>query len=228
MKKEFLVIFALLLVSSGLAFAQPKIEVVGGTQIDFGDAYSGTKADRMVDVKNIGSDTLKISEVKAQCGCTAAMMSSTSLAPGQAGKLSISFNTQNYSGHVTKQVYITSNDSGSPKTTISFNVNVVTILDLNPKFLSFDNSKLDTTYTKVITITNTSKEAVTILSVDNTDESLRISLMKMKLMPGETTQLQAVYHPGKSGTFNGSFDIVTDHKAQPKYNVKWYSWVNRQ
>ena len=228
MKREFFVIFALVLASSGLMFAQPKIEVVGGTQIDFGDAYSGSKADRVIEVKNIGSDTLKISEVRAQCGCTAALISSKALAPGDAGKLSISFNTQNYSGKVTKQVYITSNDSGSPRTTINFNVNIVTVLDLNPKFLSFDNSKLDTTYTKIITLTNMSKDAVTILSVDNTEEALKISLMKMKLMPGESTQLQAVYKSPKSGTFNGSFDIVTDHKAQPKYQVKWYAWVNRQ
>jgi hypothetical protein len=228
MKKELFFIVGLLLCSSVALFAQPKIEVVGGTTIDFGDAYSGSKADRLVQVKNVGNDTLKISEVKAQCGCTAAMMSNKELGPGQTGKLSISFNTQNYGGKVTKQVYITSNDTGSPRTTINFNVNIVTVLDLNPKFLSFDNSKLDTTYTKVVTITNASKDAVTILSVNNPDEQVKVSMMKTKLMPGEATQLQAVFKPSKSGTYNGNVELVTDHKAMPKYEVKWYAWVNRQ
>src|ERR1041385_3351827 len=80
------------------ALAQPKIQAVGGTTYDFGDAYTGNKVDRLITVRNIGTDTLRITDVKAQCGCTAAMMTQKSIAPGDSGKLSISFNTSGYGG----------------------------------------------------------------------------------------------------------------------------------
>src|SRR5947207_6851631 len=111
------------------ALAQPKIQAPGGTTYDFGDAYTGNKVDRLITVRNAGTDTLRISEVKAQCGCTAAMMTQKSIPPGDSGKLSISFNTSGYGGsRPTKQVYITSNDTSQPKLTITFNVNVVNVL----------------------------------------------------------------------------------------------------
>jgi P pilus assembly chaperone PapD len=233
MKKQLFVLISLILFSCSALFSQAKIEAVGGTTRDFGDAYNGSKVDRLVTIRNAGRDTLNISDVKAQCGCTAAMMTTKMLAPGDSGKLSISFNTQNYNGRVTKQVYVSSNDISMPRLTISFNVNVLTTLDMNPKFFSFDNSKLDTTITKNITITNPTKEAVTIVSIGVTSggnkfEDLKVDMMKKQLMPGEQTTLQAVYHPTKTGTFNGDIDIMTDNKTQPKVNVKFYAWVNRK
>lgn len=231
MIKTSLFIISLLALSLSTALAQPKIKVEEGTTLDFGDVYTGLKAEKVLTIRNIGKDTLRISEVKAQCGCTAAMMKDEDkmIPPSGSGKLSISFNTQNYGGQkVTKQVYITSNDTSNARVTVSFNVNVVSALDLNPKFFSFDNAKLDTTITKTITITNPSKEAVKIISINTTFDQIKLDLMKKQLMPGESTQLQATFHPTKSGTTQGDIDILTDNKMQSKFQVKFYTWVNRK
>lgn len=212
--------------------AQPKIDIVGGSTLDFGDTYTGQKLEKVVTVKNVGKDTLRITDVKAQCGCTAAMMSDQdkNLAPKSVGKLSISFDTHNYGGSkVSKQVYISSNDTSNPKLTITFSANVVNVLDTDPKILSFDNMKLDSTYTRTITVTNPSmKNRVKILSVDPKQPMMKISLMKNELMPGEKTQLQAEFHPTKTGTFQGLIELVTDHTVQPKYSISFYAWVNKK
>ena len=227
--KRFVIFVAISLTSITAALAQPKIQAAGGATHDFGDAYTGTKVDRVITIRNIGKDTLTITDVKAQCGCTAALMTTKQIAAGDSGKLSISFDTHNYGGSkATKQVYVSSNDTSQPKLTITFNVNVLDVLKLDPKFFSFGDAKLDTTYIKTITVTNPSKESVKILSVNSTLDQLKVEILKKQLMPGEQTELQAMYHPTKSGTFQNNIEIVTDNKIQPKLQIGVSAWVNRK
>ena len=229
MATRFSIILTALTLCAVAAFAQPKIKVLLESIFDIGDYYQGQKAEHNLTIKNVGKDTLRIADVKAQCGCTATMMAEKILAPNQEGKLSITFDTHSYTGKVTKQVYITSNDTSAPKTTIQFTANVIQVLSFNPQFLSFDNCRVDTTYTKVVTISNPSqKQTIKILSVDPQSDQLKVTLMKNVLMPGEQTQLQAVYHPIKSGTTNGAIEVATDHPLMPKFEIKYYSWVNRK
>ncbi|MBI1803533.1 MAG: DUF1573 domain-containing protein [Ignavibacteriae bacterium] len=225
-----LTVLSFFLVVTGV-LAQPKIDVVGGTQLDMGDVFQGHKAERVLTIKNTGKDTLKISDVHAQCGCTAAMMTDADkrLAPGQTGKLSISFNTSSYSGKVSKQVYVTSNDTSNTRLTVTFTTNVLNVLIFEPKMLSFDNMKLDSTYTKTVTITNpSSKVAVKIASADSKSPMLTITLMKNELMPGESTQMQAVYKATKTGTYQGQVEFTTDNQVQQKVNLSYYAWINRK
>lgn len=211
--------------------AQPKIEAVGGSTLDLGDTYKGQKAEKIVTIRNSGTDTLRISEVKAQCGCTAAMMSEKDkvLAPHATGKLSISFDTHNYDGKVSKQVYVASNDTSMPRMTINFSANVLSAIDLEPKLFSFDNMKLDSTYTKTMTITNPSpKVSLKILAVECKESMIKVNLMKNELMPGEKTQIQATFTATKTGTFAGAIELTTNHPTQPKMEIRYYAWVNRK
>lgn len=223
-----LLLCALLLCAAGLV-AQPKIEISTGTTLDMGDVYSGQKADRIAFVRNTGTDTLLITEVKAQCGCTATFMTEKKLAPNDSGKLSISFNTNGVKGKTSKEVYVSSNDPATPKVTIRFSANVLNVLDSAPPMLAFDQAKVDSSYTKIVTLSNpSSKDAVKILSVTSKFDQLEVTLMKNHLMPGEQTQLQAVLKPLKSGTLNGSIEVVTDNPNQPKYEIRVVAFVNRK
>ena len=231
MKTLFSVVVLTFFLVFAKSWAQPKIEVVGGTQLDMGDVFQGHKAERVLTIKNVGKDTLKISDVHAQCGCTAAMMTDADkqLGPGQVGKLSISFNTSSYSGKVSKQVYVASNDTGNARLTVTFTTNVMNVVLFEPKMLSFDNMKLDSTYTKTITVTNpSSKAALKITSIETKNPSLTMTLMKNTLMPGESTQLQAVFKPTKTGTIQGVAEVTTDNQVQQKVNLNWYAWINKK
>ena len=57
---------------------------------------------------------------------------------------------------------------------------------------------------------------------------LKVTLMKNQLMPGETTQIQAVWTATKTGTFQGTIQMVTDHTLQPKFDINFYAWVNKK
>jgi hypothetical protein len=52
--------------------------------------------------------------------------------------------------------------------------------------------------------------------------------MKNELMPGEKTQLQAEFHPTKTGTFQGAIELKTDHTVQPVLFITYYAWVNKK
>ena len=44
-----------------LLIAQPKLDVVGGTKLDFGDLYTGNSHKHNVVLRNVGTETLIIS-----------------------------------------------------------------------------------------------------------------------------------------------------------------------
>lgn len=225
---QFAVVVISIMFASNLV-AQPKIEAVGGTSIELGDHYQGQKVERVVHIKNVGNDTLRIKEVKAQCGCTATLLSTKTLGPNAEGELSITFDTHNSSGRVTKQVYVSSNDTTNPKLTISFSANVLQVLTMAPPSFAFNDAKLDSTYTRTITITNPSKtDKVKILSMKSPTEAIKLSLMENVLMPGSQTQLQATFHATKSGTDRGAIELLTDHPAKPKFDITYFVWVNRK
>jgi len=221
------ILFVLLAVSCMIA--QPKIKVIPGATLDMGDVYQGQKADKIISITNSGNDSLRITEVKAQCGCTATLLSRKIVGPADTSNLAISFDTRNYNGPVTKQVYISSNDSTTPKLTVQFTANVISVLNASPQMYSFENTKVDSTYKKEITLTNPSKKTtVKILAVEPKFEEIKAVLMKGELKPGEQTQLEVTFQPKKSGSYSGSIELITDNPHQPKFVIKIFTWVNRK
>ena len=218
-----------LVIASVAAIAQPKIEAVGGTTMEMGSVYAGESVQKIAIIKNTGTDTLRISDIKAQCGCTATLMDEKVLAPNDTGRLSITFNTAGQNGHRSKQVYVMSNDPLNPKMTITFSADVMSVLEINPKVITVDKARVDSVYTRTITITNPSQtEAVSILSVKGDIPDIKTSLMKNKLAPGEQTQLQVTITPSKSGTINGKVEMTTDHKKQAKFDIGVFAFVSKK
>ena len=210
--------------STTAVFAQPKIKMVGGTSFSFGKVLKGSKPTQIMMLKNIGSDTLNVTEVSAQCGCTAAMISKQKVAPSDSGKLSISFNTAAYEGQVTKHVYVSSNDPSTPKVTIEFSANVIQAINANPSYITFNITKNDSTYSKTITLTNMTEQSVKILGVNPQLDHLEVSLLKNLLMPGEQTELQTIFRPSNKATTQGTIELKTDFAAQPSIEIRVFEW----
>ncbi len=229
MKSAISSIAVLLLLTSLTVFGQARIDAVPGTSIEFGEFIQGQKAQKVVQLKNIGMDTLRIGEVKAACGCTATLLSKKNLGPGEMSDLSITFDTHAYTGRVTKQVYIASNDSANPKLTISFTANITPVLMISPQYFAFEKATMDTTMYRTINIKNgLQKESVKITSVHSDSSAIKLTLLKNELMPGEQTQLQAEFHPTKPGSLQGDVELTTDHPNLPVLKIHYYSWVTKK
>ncbi|MCG3120499.1 MAG: hypothetical protein ALAOOOJD_03240 [bacterium] len=99
------------------ALQGPKIKFVE-TNFDFGKAAQNTAVKHVFKFKNVGTDTLKIAQVKTSCGCTAAE-SSKIIAPQKDGQIEVTYNTGAQMGEVSKTVYVFSNDVEAPQRSVS-------------------------------------------------------------------------------------------------------------
>jgi hypothetical protein len=230
MAKVYISVLFICLISVTLGFSQARISLGTDKQMDFGDVNAGTKLTHDVTIRNLGNDTLRIADVKAQCGCTATMLSNNTVGPHDSTKLNVVFNSAGYQpGKVTKHVYITSNDSGSHGIyTLEFVATVITPIMIDPSYFGFNNARLDTVYKKSLTITNKSKNPISIDSLSGNTEQITFSLGKTKLGPGEQTTIEAVLHPVKAGSYQGSVTLFTSVSDQPRLDIKYVAWINRK
>ena len=109
MNKNLLFVFFLV---SSIGFAQlmqPKL-VLQQSSFEFGDIKQGETVSHTFVLTNSGGDLLKISNVQASCGCTAAVPEKNELAPGESTNLTVKFNSTGRQGMQKKTVKIFTND----------------------------------------------------------------------------------------------------------------------
>ncbi|MBN1448203.1 MAG: DUF1573 domain-containing protein [Bacteroidetes bacterium] len=74
---------------------------------DFGDITHADRPEHRFVLRNICNDTVRITHVKAACGCTTAMLSGRTLGPGDAAMIDVTFYPpRTTNGHVSKSVAV--------------------------------------------------------------------------------------------------------------------------
>jgi len=115
---KFLSLFAALLLALQVHAqeAEQPEAVVDGPQItfavsshDFGDITQGEKVNHVFEFENTGTEPLILSNVLTTCGCTATSWPREPVAPGQGGKIEVSFNSAGKMGKQNKVVTVVSN-----------------------------------------------------------------------------------------------------------------------
>ncbi len=86
------------------------IQWLDSTFIDLGKQKEGKEIEITYRFKNIGSKTLIIQNVTAQCGCTIPEKPEQPFAPGEEGKIKAKFNGSGH-GETRKEVYVSANTS---------------------------------------------------------------------------------------------------------------------
>ncbi|WP_294820843.1 DUF1573 domain-containing protein [uncultured Flavobacterium sp.] len=76
----------------------------------FGDIEKGKPVSHEFNFKNTTKQTVLITNVKAQCGCTATNYTKTPIKPGETGVVTATYNAAN-AGSFSKTVTVTTNDS---------------------------------------------------------------------------------------------------------------------
>lgn len=122
--RKMLLIFLLMLTTS--AFAQlmnPKV-AVQQLEHDFGTIKQGDKVTHSFIISNSGGDVLKILDVKASCGCTAANPDKKELGPGESTKIIVSFDSKGRKGPQVKTVRVKTNDPDNKEIVFTFRCNI--------------------------------------------------------------------------------------------------------
>jgi len=124
MLKNTLCLFLLLTVINFAQILGPKISIPVSAH-DFGQIKQGDIVKFEFDIVNSGDDLLKIKNVNASCGCTAAKPDKNELGPGEATKLKVEFNSAGRLGKQVKTIFVETNDPKMPMSSLNITSIVV-------------------------------------------------------------------------------------------------------
>jgi len=99
--------------------------------------------------KNQGNEVLKIGNVKASCGCTAAQPTKNEYLPGEEGSIHVVFKPKGRTGHQAKSIRVESNDPENLVTNIRISADILAAVNLEPKVFRFD--QVEAGHTKTVT-----------------------------------------------------------------------------
>jgi hypothetical protein len=119
--KRILLALVIVLGIAASALADPKI-FVPEPYFDFGNVPQKSSIKHDYVIKNIGTDTLRITRVKPGWGCTTAPIKKKVLAPGDSTVVEMTFNSRTYRTKIKKYATIYSNDPQKPTMKIHLEV----------------------------------------------------------------------------------------------------------
>jgi len=216
---KFIAIAMLVLAPLG-GLAQPKLEVLGGSSIDFGDIDRGTVLEKIIKLRNVGDTTLVIQKVEASCGCTGTLVSQDRIQPGETGEVKITFKSGGFSGPVHKSITVVSNSAREERYPIAFTVNVVQEVVLSPGQILFRDAEVGNARTITLTLRNDGKEPFKLTGFTSSVEGLTLSLPEEPIEPGKSVEFAGVFKPtAVKQVLSDYVTIKTTSKKQPEVNL---------
>jgi hypothetical protein len=118
----------------------PSIKIENSVH-DFGSMAPNSVNKCQYKFSNVGKGILKISQVQSTCGCTVPELSKKEYASGESGVIDVSFHAPAYPGHVSKNLYIVSNDPVIPRAELSVKGTVVVKVIADPNKIELATNK---------------------------------------------------------------------------------------
>jgi hypothetical protein len=230
MKNILILLFTFISVSFA-QLASPKISIKE-TNYDFGTITEGSVVNHNFEVQNVGDMDLKIAQVRASCGCTAAQPLKTELKPGEKTSIKVEFDSANRLGQQEKHVYVMSNDPVTPELNITFTTVVVDRNTQLPKDMEFSKLKLNLQnhdFGKVeegkivkatISFKNTGNDVLKINDV-KTSCGCTAALVSSKILkPGETGSVKIELDTtGRDGELTRTVTLYSNDPKEPNQTI---------
>ena len=196
-----------------MAQTGPKLTVDKRTH-NFGDIDRGDKVTTEFNFKNDGDQPLEIISVSTSCGCTSAKPEKTLYAPGESGVIPVTFNSDRFSGNITKRVTIATNDKAAPKTVVTISGNVITEISASPENLLFPKARIGEQTTMEVLVSTTKLEKLELKDINVGPEFLSA---KMERVDDKNVKILVTadgnkFPPGKT-RLNGSLSYGTNSKT---------------
>lgn len=215
-----------LLFTAGAQKADAQLEVVQGDEISFGTIFqTGAMVHKVITIRNVGKDSVRIKGVTTSCGCTAALVTTKALAPGKETDIRIQFNPAGYIGNVTKYIYISNSYPERALITIRMTGNVAYALQPTPGYVLFNNAVLGKRDSSEISLSNTSGKEMRITGVDMPSKELTYKLSRHVLKPGDFANLKVYLDASNSRDIDGYIIIHTTSDRQPQLQVRVFAGV---
>jgi len=167
--------------STNVAYSQQKKANISfnETSHDFGSVKEdGGKITHIFKFKNIGGDTLKLLNVKADCGCTIPDWTKEDIAPGKSGFVSATFDPLKRVGDFKKTVSVTTN-SENPTIMLTITGKVLAREKTIPEIYTqkIDSLRLKTNHIAFTNIKNTQVKTDTIEVINTAPFDLKVTFI---------------------------------------------------
>jgi len=239
-KKKIVFLFLLFASAAYSQFYGPKI-VVQNPNHNFGDIVQGEKVQHNFVITNTGGDKLIITNVRASCGCTAALPDKKELAPGESTNIKVEFNSTGRIGKQDKTVYVTSNDKENPEIQLKFTGNVVKqdtanlkkdsgpSLDLPKTQYNFGKVTEGKVVDHIFTFKNNGDALLTIKEVKTSCGCTAALLSKKELAPGEEGTLKVELNTAnRSGKMSRNITIISNDPKEPQKYLTIYAEILKE
>lgn len=205
--------------------AGPKI-VLDKADYDFGQVFEGQKVDHVFRFQNAGDAPLIIDRVRSSCGCTAALLSATSLAPGEVGEVRTSFDSNRFSGDVVKTIYLYSNDATQATTQFNMRGTVVREIEISPGQLDLGPLPAGTVREARVQLTNRGPKELQVVGVKSTMAEVTTKLPASRIAPGKSVELVTKIVPKTGrGRLSGYLLVQTSSPHMPELRIPVYGDV---
>lgn len=217
--KSFCLLLMALFLSVSHVSAAPKL-TVEGLNYDFGTIFQGEQVQQVFRFRNDGDELLTVGNVRSSCGCTAAILSASRIAPGNFGELRVTFDSTRFKGAIHKSVTIDTNDPAQPVVGFAMFGNVKAELVMQPERIKWGRVKAGTLLSDTIIIENHGKTAVRLVSPTATIPDVTAELSDTLLAPGETVELHVkATYPAQKKRLRGYIIIATDYRQVPQLRI---------
>lgn len=229
--KMSIAVFLLSLVAYSYAVAQDKADVKqcfaldGTTDYYFGEIDPNNTVEHTFIFNNNCNETVEISQARASCGCTAAVLSEKVIPPGGKAEIQVKFTPPRGSrGKVTKTVSVYLKDEDQPHTVIRFSAKIKTDIEIHPPYVQLLGAEVGKQITGTVEVKNVSGETLDLseISVNMTTyadtagsgrtiamplQGAKVEPAKLKLQPDQAANISVTLTPVFKGQVNGAVRI---------------------
>jgi hypothetical protein len=180
---------------------------------EFGRIPEGSVVSHVYPIKSIGTDTLKITEVKTSCGCAKALLSKWVIAPGDSAEIEFIFAAGWYEGEEVKSATISSNDTSLNPVKIYAGGKLVVNISyslpaaISPSRIDFGNTEEGNDDNRKLQIRNMSLADITVDVLDYPRDWVELDDSRMVIKPGDMQELDITLKEDKKGA--GFYKSVT-------------------
>ncbi|MCX7918062.1 MAG: DUF1573 domain-containing protein [bacterium] len=186
-------------------------------EYDFGILEQEHKATHVFRFNNRGNKELEISRVRSSCGYAAVLLTKNKLAPGQTGKIKVSYDSGLRQGEESHLIIISSNDPDEPHIYLTIAAKIKPGTNVFPSRVFLGDIFNKNTVQKKIYLANPEDKQVKVTKLTTSSAHIFAAIDTIET---KGTVISVFLRPRLIlGKFNEKLVIATDNQQKPKIEV---------
>lgn len=221
----------------------PRLVIVGEATHSFGAITHTEQPEHRFVLRNTSQDTVHITSVKASCGCTAAMVSGSTLPPDGTASVDVKFiPPRSTNGHVSKSISVYTKGDPQKQYLLRIEAEIQSFFTVSPEKIDMGTLITRNAAEATLRLTNISKDTQRIvdiqgaLAVENRGydgkqapqvlniEEVTSSPREFTLAPGASQDISVKFFPLHEGKLMGSLVIYAGSETR---QVEFFGTLRR-